>query len=109
MAVSSQYVRGEQLTAAAYKEKPTNSLFWYKPSNSAPWKLVKVYKKNGSPSVAIMDAHTHKHVGYPSIERLYRAHLVVSPAEDEFARLFSKLHVSRHYRDSDDSDSDSYS
>lgn len=99
------YSQGAQLTAVSYKkEKLIGQIFYYQP-RQGPKMLVKVYKKINNhpqhPGVAIMDAVTHIHVGYPSITRLYRAHRIFD-TDDALLDLLSSLQCSHS---SDESDS----
>lgn len=88
-----EYIRGAQLCAADYAKNLHGVLFWFDPLGSAAPILVKIYKKNGgsaaSPSVAIMDACTHAHMGYYAIKRLYWAHRIARYSQVNFFRMLA--------------------
>lgn len=72
---NTHYIVGEQDVTC--EEAVAGTCFYVKRRTTNTFMLVKVYRKNGGErgreSVAVMNADTNEHVGYPRVRTLFRA------------------------------------
>lgn len=89
------YVKGQQ--GVKYTDDLVGNLFFYRRRGTGDFVLVKVYRKNGGKpgfeSVAVMDAATNEHLGYPSVNSLYKAEKEKQSVEEQVAEFLKGLNL----------------